>query len=195
MPNEPKLTGVEKLILLMLCDIHEHLKIENSIDPKVVRSAIDSGNTWALPIKYPGIFESDEIDANIAHEVEKILLMWRTLESSYANLTPRDRSLVAKQVGLKTNDLRFIGFDGNNEGEYLSAARFWVKEFKDTFPEFEGRDLNSHLRMVGKYQAMLPIFEKHQPRLGTDNLTADQIVRVLRADDTDVPLAASSAVN
>ena len=35
-----ELTKAEKLILAMLSDIHEHLKVEGEIDPKLVKSAL-----------------------------------------------------------------------------------------------------------------------------------------------------------
>ena len=41
-----KLTGSEKLILIMLSKIHEQLDIRSDIDPKFVQSAINSGNSW-----------------------------------------------------------------------------------------------------------------------------------------------------
>jgi hypothetical protein len=41
-----KLSDGDKLILMMLSEIHEHLKIENGDDSKFVQSTILSGNLW-----------------------------------------------------------------------------------------------------------------------------------------------------
>ena len=37
----------EKLVLMMLAEIHEHLKIKDGIDSVLVKEAIRTGNTWA----------------------------------------------------------------------------------------------------------------------------------------------------
>ena len=39
-------------------------------------------------------------------------------------------------------DARFSGFDGNNELEYISVARFLIDHL-DSFTDFKGRDLDS----------------------------------------------------
>ena len=38
----------EKLQILMMCDIYEKLGIENSYNPEIIRTAIDTGNYWAI---------------------------------------------------------------------------------------------------------------------------------------------------
>src|ERR1039458_7871123 len=43
-----KLSQGEKLILLMLCEIQEHLKIEGGTNTKLIQEAILSGNLWGL---------------------------------------------------------------------------------------------------------------------------------------------------
>ena len=52
------MTHAEKLILIMLSEIYEHLGIGGAdhINARFVRSAIDSNQTWALSRKYPFIF-------------------------------------------------------------------------------------------------------------------------------------------
>jgi len=51
-----ELGNAEKLILMMLCNIHEKLDIKGEIDPKFMRSAIQSGNLWGLEWEYLGIY-------------------------------------------------------------------------------------------------------------------------------------------
>jgi len=47
-----KLSDSEKLILVMLAEIHKHLGIEGGIDPDFVQEAIHSGNVWGLQWQY-----------------------------------------------------------------------------------------------------------------------------------------------
>jgi hypothetical protein len=47
------LTEPEKLMLVMLADIHEHLGIKDrSVDGAFVRAAIAGGHSWALSSEY-----------------------------------------------------------------------------------------------------------------------------------------------
>jgi hypothetical protein len=41
-----QLTDAEKLILAMLCDISEHLKVQSDIDPKLVKAAVWGDKMW-----------------------------------------------------------------------------------------------------------------------------------------------------
>ena len=42
----------EKLQILMMFDIYEKLGIENSYNPEIIRTAIDTGNYWAIEWAY-----------------------------------------------------------------------------------------------------------------------------------------------
>ena len=48
----------EKLILIMLSEIHEKLKIEDGIEPRFVQHAIFTEAAWSLTWKYPGLVGS-----------------------------------------------------------------------------------------------------------------------------------------
>jgi len=43
-----KLSQGEKLILLMLCEIQEHLKLKGDTNTELIKEAIYSGNLWGL---------------------------------------------------------------------------------------------------------------------------------------------------
>src|SRR5947208_12016254 len=111
-----ELSNGEKLILIMLSEIYEHLKIEGEIDPQFVREAIFSENTWGLAWKYPGIIGSGEnATPPIVSEVQDILEMWQVLETSYNRLQPADKARVERKAEPFGSDVRFRGFDGNHE--------------------------------------------------------------------------------
>ncbi len=59
---------------------------------------------------------TDTLTIDQCREVHAILTMYRWLHHSYAEL--EDKS------GIDVAHLGFFGFDGNNEGKYLSYARF-----------------------------------------------------------------------
>ncbi len=47
MDRQIKLSDGEKVILLMLCEIQEHLEVKGETDTGLVKEAICSGNLWA----------------------------------------------------------------------------------------------------------------------------------------------------
>src|ERR1700687_3899114 len=68
-----QLSQGEKLILLMLCEIQEHLKLKGETNTELVKQAIYSGNLWGLDWGMPGVFHGSEIPDNVVREMANIL--------------------------------------------------------------------------------------------------------------------------
>jgi hypothetical protein len=134
-----KLSDGEKLILVMLSEIHQNLGIKDGIDPKFVQSAIYTGCAWGLKRKYPGIFDAAESEQALVSEVVNLLDMWSFIESSCHELSDNEKALVVDQ----SIPAEFTGFDGNNEIDYIGVARFLINDLGQ-FAAFKRRDLNSH---------------------------------------------------
>jgi uncharacterized protein YfbU (UPF0304 family) len=176
-----QLSDGEKLILIMLSEIHEHLKIQNGIEPEFVKGAIYSGNTWGLEWRYPGIFDVSETKKAVRDQTLNFLDMWSLLESGYENLYPSEKERVNKDAGPFAGPVLFRGFDGNHEGEYLNVARFLIERL-DRYSQFKKRNLNSHGSLVEAYTRMYEIFEPlRNATLGNRGLNADQIIEILKA--------------
>ena len=152
----------EKLILLMLSELYDSVGVKGEIDPDFIRSAIFDNKEWSIPWKYPGIPFNEEGTPEVVKEVLDILEMWSTIEYSYEQLTVEEKASLeekAKPFGKP----RFEGFDGNNEGEYMSTASFLVNKL-DRFDEFKGRNFNSHSRSLDMHRRMLPTFSDVRSR-------------------------------
>lgn len=174
------INDAEKLILVMLSEIIERLEIDTEIDPKFVKSAINSGNAWGLRWRYPGIFEIKETPEAVVTEVGNYLDMWSFLERGYTALSEADRERVATEAELVGNEVRFRGFDGNNEANHMGAAHFMINDL-DRFAEFAGRDLNSHATLIDGYQRMYDVFDPIRSTLAGGQLSADEIIQILQA--------------
>ena len=173
-----KITDGEKLILLMLCELFDHLRIEGEMDPEFLRSAIFSDNLWSIPWKYIGIpFEEQETPA-IVNEVLDILDMWSLIESRYERLSAGEKRQVAEEAGPFGKDPKFRGFDGNNESSYMGTASFIVNDL-DRFQEFKGRDMNSHMPSLDAYRRMLTAFQPVRHKL-RESLSVEELITVLR---------------
>ncbi len=178
-----KLTDAEKLILLMLSEIHERLEIESDLNPKFVRQAINTGNTWGLSWRHSDILSGDVQTPAEVVEVIDTLDMWDSIEASYAQLPPAEKDRIETEAGPFGTDIEFRGFDGNNEFEQMSIARFLVEDL-GRFERFNGRELNSHTVSLESYRRMLAVFLPLRPSLGQRRkpyLTADEIIEILRS--------------
>lgn len=174
-----QLSQGEKLILLMLCEIQEHLKIKGGTDTGLIKEAIFSGNLWGLERGLPGVFHGSETPENIVTETQRILAMWERLEQSFNGLQASDKEWLAKNAELG-EDVKFYGFDGNNEAPYISAARFLVESL-DCFQQFKGRDLNAHMPTLDAYRRMLAVFDPILHQVLNKDFSAAQIAKVLAA--------------
>jgi uncharacterized protein YfbU (UPF0304 family) len=177
-----KLSDGEKLILLMLCQIHEHLKLKGDVtDTELVKEAIHSGNLWGLEWGMPGVFHGSETSDEVVSEMVNILAMWQRLEESFNNLNAKDKEWLAAQSDLSKN-VKFHGFDGNSQIEvhYISSARFLIEQL-DRFEIFKGRDLNAHMPTLDAYRRMLPVFEPILKQMSNRDFTKEQIHEVMDA--------------
>lgn len=170
----------ENLILLMLADLYEHFDIKGETNAKLVKAAIISKNSWAMPMFLPWMDAGKEPIPEIATEVMDILDMWGCIESSYKKLSETDRKKLEKDASPFGKNPIFRGFDGNHEPEYLSIASFLIEDL-GRFQQFKGRELNSHSPSTKIYQRMLLIFNKIQEALTHNPMTIDQLISLLNA--------------
>jgi uncharacterized protein YfbU (UPF0304 family) len=176
-----KLTNPEKLILTMLADIHKKLGIENSVDTKLLTSAIYSDNTWALSWEMPSIVgDSPDPTPPAVSQVSDILDMWSFIEEAYASFGASEKKKIEAEANPFGTHVQFSGFDGNNEAELMSIARFFVEDM-GRFSRFKGRDLNSHHPSIETYRRMLAVFEPIRKTLAGHELTAGQVIELLNA--------------
>lgn len=187
------LSDGEKLILIMLCDLYKHLKVKSGVDPAFVEAAIHGGHYWGLKWQYPGIFHGHEDDKQLVTEVGDVLEMWFFIESGYGKLSKKDKDRVATEADPFGKDVRFRGFDGNNESEHYGVARFLIDKL-ERFTTFKRRDLNSHAPSIESYRRMLTVFGPMRSRLGIGGeLNASQIIELLKARAHPRPWAAGSS--
>lgn len=167
--------------MVMLSDIHEKLGIENGVDTKLLTSAIYSDNTWALSWELQGIIggSPDPTPPEVS-EVTDILDMWSLIEEAYATFDAPEKTKIEAEAGPFGKHVQFSGFDGNNETEHMSIARFLIEDM-GRFSRFKGRDLNSHHPSIEKYRRMFAVFEPIRKTLVGHGLTAGQVIELLNA--------------
>jgi uncharacterized protein len=172
-----KLSDGEKLMLIMLSEIHERLEIKNGVDTRLVKAAIYDGHLWALEWELSGLFHGSEPSDEVLTETVNILEMWTFVERSYEGLPDEDKARIEAEAAPLGKYVQFSGFDGNNEAQYNGVARFLVDEL-GRFSAFKGRELNSHMPSLAAHRRMLAVFT---PLRSTSDLTASEIVKILQA--------------
>jgi uncharacterized protein len=176
------MNDLEKLTLLMVAEIHEHLGIKHGIDPKFVKEALCSGNAWALRRKYAtqAYASEDKTDEEV-DQVYDVLDMWRFLEDSYDKLPPPEKKKVEEA---NSGPVRMHGFDAHED--QLGIACFII-DHMEHYPELKGRaDVDCHHSVKGAYARMVSVFNPIRRSLGATSrqsalLTADEILSMLAA--------------
>ncbi len=172
------LSDGDKLILLMLCEIQEHLKVKGETDPSFIKEAIFTGNLWGLEHRMTGVFHRYETPQSVVTETRSILAMWRRLEESYNALSPEAKAALLGRLKPFDFDVRFPGFDGNTESEYISAASFMVDQLGE-FEIFKGRDLNAHMPTLDAHRRMVAVFYPILKVVLNRDFDVDQLTQVL----------------
>ncbi len=166
------LTPTERLLLINQFRMLEKLYPEGAKDWAESRDIIAHGYT----IEYEDVFSEvfEEMDIEECKYVYDVLDLHRTLIQSFEAL--------ADKKGLTLDDVRFRGFDGNNESKRWAFTEHLKKQGK--WQETLTGGLNSHsISTMSRYPRMLEKYEpiKEQLIAGTGHwqMTAEQIREVI----------------
>ena len=94
---------------------------------------------------------SPPVSEAVSKKVYEVFEMFRILDAAIEKLPQGQKS------GLPESSLRFSGFDGNHETDYMAFARFLCHEM-NLFTEQKKSKFNSHCPMVATYNRMLGTF-------------------------------------
>jgi len=157
-----KMSQEQKLLALLLCDIHKSLGIKDGLNADLISGAISGGHDWALDWELEEqSIPSETISDCIASFVTSVLDMFSALEDSFERLSTEEKTRLSDETRPSCDNVSFRGFDGNYEGKYRSVCRFLIKKM-NRFSEFEERaSLNSHRPTVDSYQRMLDVFSQN----------------------------------
>lgn len=159
----------DRLIIANQLKILEKLYPDEAKDYSNHRKAIEQG--YKLHYSWLTEWLYDEMPETEGKEVLKILDMFRAITFSYQRAEDKE--------GLEESEIKFHGFDGNNEGRQFSYTLYFIVDL-DRYTELTGEakypDLNSHRRMLPKYRRMLEIWNKYPDNY---SLTIAQIKQLL----------------
>ncbi|WP_129791527.1 YfbU family protein [Sphingosinicella sp. CPCC 101087] len=166
------LTDGERLIVVMLADLMEAMKVKREIDPALVQRLVINRDDWALRLQYPGIFDSEAPSDAEVRETVDILAMWSFVEYSVGELDQPE------QDEIKAMPWQFSGFDGNHDRHH-GIAHTLIHDL-DRFSEFKERSLNSHSQAtLPRYRVILGRYNEAMHGCGGEPFTADQLRTIL----------------
>ncbi|CAN7367862.1 YfbU family protein [Variovorax sp. LjRoot178] len=169
----------EKMLMLMMRDMMKALKLKSGDpDTDFLAKVIYGGHYWAPKWDMQGVFHDHVDDPDDVSYVVDVLDMWDFIESAYEALNAKQKADVKTGVGDWFSGAHFSGFDGNNESNHMSIARFLVEDM-GRFSRFKGRDLNSHSPTAHRYRGMIAMFEPMRAKLTGGKLSPQQLIALL----------------
>ena len=157
MENGIHLTRTERAQFIYLLKI-----LKNQGDQEYDYDNLIKALQYGFELHYSDVLEclfDEELSADQCREVLDILEMYRGIIYSYINLKRE-----GKQGTLTDEDVKFEGFDGNNETKQMSYTDYFIKDL-DRYSEIEELShgyYNSHRQMLPKYRAMLVKWEEYK---------------------------------
>jgi len=166
-----ELSKTERLMLINQFEILEQTNPQDSYY-REGRKILESG----YKVLYSEIFDRlyEEMSVEDGKFVIDALLMYRNLLDAYENLEDKG--------GLDKTDIKFKGFDGNEETKHYAFTNFFINDF-NRFSEFsENRygEFNTHSQMIPKYRRMLEVWEQIAEKYER-SLTLEQIKKIINA--------------
>ncbi len=160
-----KLTEKDRLILFNQLEILKHLNPDDSDRYDVDQTILLYGYKYHYDELIEGFAE--ELDESISQYVFDVFQMYRSLNNSYDELSREEKS----EIDLK--DIKFQGYDGNEEIDHYTYARFVLEELKryDEIYDNGKVKFNSHRNMLNKYDRMLNKWKSLGDRYGTLSLS------------------------
>lgn len=172
------LSDGEKLILSMLCDLQQALKVRGSVDIELVRTFISDGQQYKPSLARSGT--TDRSSAR-AQEVGQILEMWSAVERGYKRLSLEEKEQVEAEAGPLGRGVRFSGFDDETEADHRDVARALIEE-SGRFDRFHGRKLSTDMPTLDGYRRMLALFGSMGPISADARLNVRQIIALANAE-------------
>ena len=169
----------ERLILVMLCDIHKALNLKGAIDPDALKPLLLNAEKNGTAVNGEAGHRPDR--AAIAREVSEILDMWSAIERGYKHLSVDEKREVEIGAGPLGRGIRFSGFDAESEIAYREAAHILIEE-AGQFDRFQGRSLDAHMPALAGYRRMLRIYGTMRPVSGDRRLDVRQIIALANAE-------------
>jgi len=174
MEEKIELSIYERQVLINQLEILKKLN-DDSSDEKDFNNKIEALKS-GYELHYQDVFDeiSDEtLSYDECREVLNILEMFRGIIFSYNHLKQEQ-----KLLKLTTEDVKFDGFDGNNETKQMLYTKYFISDL-NRYSEIQklcGNDFdyNSHCPKINTYRIMLDIWNRYRQSLNNPYLMSEE---------------------
>ncbi len=166
-----ELSNTERLLFLNQFLILKKLDIENAEVYDRAIEVLGEGydDEYEDIFSHNGLFRQTPISGKIREDTSDILEMFFDLQNSYSNLEDK--------TGISENDIKISGFDGNNEHDYLTYARYLIGHPENL--QYRGFSVyDTHSPTVRNYENMLMEYRNVEDNL---NITKDEMLKIVGA--------------
>jgi uncharacterized protein len=173
----------DRLIIANQLKILEKLYPEEAAEYAKHRKAIEQG--YKLHYSWLTEWFYDEMSEGECQEVLSILDMYRAITFSYQKAEDKE--------DLEESDIKFHGFDGNNEGKQFGYTLYFIVDL-GRYDELRGEsdypDFNSHGSVtIDDYRRMLQVWNKYKDdyyKSRPHKLTIAQIKEILKVKNNGI---------
>jgi uncharacterized protein YfbU (UPF0304 family) len=165
-----KLSRVERLILSNQYSILAALYPNEAKSYTEMREIVESGYEFHYSEIAQHILDNDDVmSEDECLEVLDILTMFSAIKRSFNSLEDKP--------SVQEHDIRFRGFDGNNETKYMLYAQFFCDSQGGRFEDLDrGDNFNSHLPSLDMYRRQLVEWNRSKDK---HKLTKEEIERIV----------------
>lgn len=173
MSDELKLTKLDRVFLINQLRILEGLYPDEAEELGVRREVLERGYEMLYSWDYEYVYDgSDKMTAEESQEVWDTLEMFDAIQRSM----PEGFDIEPYPI------VKFAGYDGNNEGKFMSFAQFTVERLKrfEYVPMQKAGYWNSHMPIRSVYRRMLEEWKK-KPGPERYTMSREELARLLTA--------------
>lgn len=165
------LTIKDRVILYNQYEILKHLNPEELDIYELNQAILSCGFKYNYDELTDGFY--DELDESVSKYVFEVFDMYRSLISSYNELSYEEKK------SIDMNDIKFKGYDGNEETDYYGYAMFVLEGLRRYDEIYNSGDVvfNSHRNMLYTYNSMLNKWHSFNNRYGV--LSLEQIKEII----------------
>ena len=162
-----ELTLKERVVLANQFRILEALYPDEAEAFSNHRKALENGysHQYSWIVQY---FDQNEMSEEECKEVRDILDMHRALKRSYERLQDTE--------GVSEDDIKFRGFDGNNESRLFGYTDYIINDL-GRYEEQRDSSLNSHMPSIARYRMMLTEWNECEDKY---SLGREDILRMVK---------------
>jgi len=117
------------MLILMMGDLYKKMEITRAeMDSDFPAQVIYGGHYWAPKWDMNGVVHGHTDEPDDPEHAINVLDMWSFMEEACERLSAEEKAFIVQELGPWATDVKFSGFDGNEESGQMQMASFLVEK-------------------------------------------------------------------